>query len=105
MDEYEYKERKSEKDPLKEFRFGEGRISGVVSCTLGLLSILAVLAYLYPSYLTTTELRQVYDAEQLQVVLKYGMYFSLLLGGLTFVLNKAKYKEPGDCGIGFTLKD
>lgn len=102
-EQYEYKERKVDKDESQEFRFGEGRISGVASCTLGILSVLAVLAYLYPSYLTTTELRQVYDAEQLQIVLKYSMYFSLLLGALTFILNKAKYKKLGAFGIGFTL--
>ena len=43
---------------------------------LGALSLLAVLAYLYPAQLTTIELRQVYDAEALQKLLKYGMYFS-----------------------------
>ncbi|WP_425642560.1 sterol desaturase family protein [Marinomonas gallaica] len=104
MDEkYEYKVRQVEKDLSKEFRFGEGRISGVASLALGILSLLAVLAYLYPSHLTTTELRQIYDAEQLQIVLKYGMYFSLFLGVLTFLLNKAKYKALGMCGIGLTL--
>ncbi|ADZ91201.1 sterol desaturase family protein [Marinomonas mediterranea] len=102
-EQYEYRERNVEKDTSKEFRFGEGRISGIASLMLGVLSLLAVLAYLYPSYLTTTELRKVYDAEQLQVVLKYGMYFSLLLGGLTFLLNKGRYKAVGVCGIGLTL--
>lgn len=100
---YQYKTRKVEKDPSKEFRIGEGRISSYLSCTLGLLSLLAVFAYLYPSYLTTTELRQVYDAEQLQGVLKYGMYFSLLFGFLTLILNKAKYKYFGLVGITLTL--
>ncbi|VUD58540.1 hypothetical protein TDB9533_02448 [Thalassocella blandensis] len=100
---YQYTERATEKDPEKEFRFGEGRISGIASITLGALSLLAVLAYRYPSYLTTTELRQVYDAEILQIALKYGMYFSLLLGFLTFVLNKALNKKLGIAGISLTL--
>jgi len=100
---YQYRQRVVEKNPAKEFRLGEGRISGVVSLTLGILSLLAVLAYRYPSLLTTTELRQVYDAEQLQLVLKYGMYTSLLFGLLTFVLNRGRYKKHGALGIGFTL--
>jgi len=104
MDEkYQYKKREIKRDPNREFRLGEGKISGVLSLTLGLLSLLAVFAYLYPSYLTTTDLRKVYDAGDLQTVLKYGMYFSILFGCLTLVLNKAKYKYFGLTGIGLTL--
>jgi len=99
---YKYKTRTVEKDHTKEFRFGEGRISGYLSITLGILSLLAVFAFLYPSYLTTVELRKAYDAEQLQLVLKYGMYFSLLFGVLSFLLNRAEYKYFGLLGIGFT---
>ncbi len=102
-EDYQYKDRDVKKDPAREFRFGEGRISGVLSLTLGILSLLAVFAYLYPSYLTTTDLRKVYDASALQTVLKYGMYFSLLFGCLTLVLNKARYKYFGLAGIGLTL--
>ncbi len=100
---YEYQARQVIKDPKKEFRIGEGRISGYLSVTLGVLSLLAVLAYLYPSYLTTTELRKAYDAEQLQVALKYGMYFSLFFGILALVLNRGRYKYMGIGGTVFTL--
>ena len=100
---YQYKARQVEKNASKEFRFGEGRISSYLSFTLGLLSLLAVLAYLYPAYLTTTELRKAYDAEQLQNILKYVMYFSLLFGFLTLMLNKAKSKYLGLIGVVFTL--
>lgn len=98
---YQYRQRKVELDTAKEFRFGEGRISGYSSLILGILSLLAVLAYLYPSYLTTTELRQAYDAKSLQVILKYGMYFSLFFGVLTFIFGK--YRRMGIAGIVFTL--
>jgi len=99
--EYKYREREVELDTEREFRFGEGKISGYSSLTLGILSLLSVLAYLYPSWLTTTELRQAYDGETLQQVLKYGMYFSLLLGALTFFFNR--YKRLGTAGIVLTL--
>ena len=89
---YQYKQRQVEMDPAQEFRFGEGRISAFVSLVLGVLSLLAVFAYLYPSYLTTAELRRLYDAEQLQLLLKYAMYFSLGFGVLALVLNRARYK-------------
>lgn len=96
---YEYKERVPERFVERELRLCEGRISGISSVTLGILSLLAVLAYLYPSYLTTTELRQVYDGEQLRIVLKYRIYFSILLGGLTFILNRGLYRHLGSIGI------
>ena len=98
---YKYKKRRVKLDKDREFRFGEGKISGFSSLFLGAMSLLAVLAYLYPSYLTTTELRQVYDAEKLQIVLKYGMYFSLFFGVLSFILNG--YKRLGFIGIVLTL--
>jgi len=101
--EFNYQERQVTKDPAKEFRLGEGRISGYLSVTLGLLSLLAVLAYRYPSYLTTTELRMVYDAEVLQQILKYGMYFALFFAVLTIVLNRGRYKTYGLIGAGLTL--
>ncbi len=97
---YPYRERRVELEAEKEFRFGEGRISGVAAIVLGALSLLAVLAYLFPAYLTTTELRQTYDALLLQKVLKYGMYLSLFFGILTFVLNG--YRRMGAIGIGLT---
>ncbi|MFC6672185.1 sterol desaturase family protein [Marinobacterium aestuariivivens] len=100
-DDYQYRERDVALDIDNEFRLGEGKISGYCSLVLGALSLLAVLAYLYPSYLTTIELRQAYDAEQLQLVLKYGMYFSLFFGLLTFFLNG--YRRLGAIGILLTL--
>ena len=100
---FKYRDREIIKDQSQEFRFGEGRISGYLSFTLGFLSLLAVFCYLYPSYLTTTDLRTVYDAKQLQLVLKYAMYFSLLFGFLTLIFNKARYKKLGLVGVVLTL--
>lgn len=100
-DDYEYKKRRVPLDRDREFRLGEGKISGYSSVFLGALSLLAVFAYLYPSYLTTIELRQVYDAMALQTLLKYGMYFSLFFGVLTFVFGR--YRKMGMGGIALTL--
>lgn len=99
--EYSYSERQVELDRDREFRIGEGRISGFASLFLGILSLLAVLAYLFPSYLTTAELRESYNSEVLQGVLKYAMYFSLGFGVLTLFLNR--YRLMGSLGIAFTL--
>lgn len=98
---YQYQERQVELDTDKEFRLGEGKISGYCSVALGIMSLLAVLAYLFPAYLTTNELRQVYDGVFLQNLLKYGMYFSLFFGILTFYFEK--YRRMGTAGIILTL--
>jgi sterol desaturase/sphingolipid hydroxylase (fatty acid hydroxylase superfamily) len=98
---YQYRERQVELDTENQFRFGEGKISGYTALFLGALSLLAVLAYLFPAYLTTIELRQVYDAVLLQKALKYVMYFSLFFGVLTFFFNR--YKLMGGIGIALTL--
>lgn len=97
---YEYHARQVELDRERQFRLGEGKISGYCAVFLGALSLLSVLAYLYPAYLTTAELRQVYDAAFLQSLLKYGMYFSLFFGVLTFVLKK--YRSLGTIGLFLT---
>lgn len=97
---YQYKDRQVELDHHNQFRFGEGKISAYSAVFLGALSLLAVLAYLYPSYLTTNELRQVYDATFLQKLLKYGMYFSLFFGVLTFILKK--HRRMGCLGLALT---
>ncbi len=98
---YQYTPRIVTPMPDKEFRIGDGRISGYISCFLGALSLLAVLCYQFPSYLTTTELRAAYDANALQVVLKYCMFTSLGFGLLTFVLGKRR--RYGAIGVLLTL--
>lgn len=98
---YQYGERQVELDKEKQFRLGEGKISGYVALFLSALSLLTVLAYLFPAYLTTIELRQVYDAIFLQKVLKYVMYFSLFFSVLTFFFNK--YRLMGGIAIALTL--
>jgi len=98
--EYQYKERQVEPDPFKSFHIGDGRISGYLSVCLGVLSFLGVLCYLFPSYLTTAELRAAYDAEFLQKVLMYGMIFSLLFALLTFILGNKR--RMGAVGVLFT---
>ncbi|OED37215.1 sterol desaturase [Chromatiales bacterium (ex Bugula neritina AB1)] len=83
--------------PAREFRFGEGKISGYASCALGALAILAVLCFRYPEYLTTAELRASYDVDVLRQVLKYGMLFGLGFGFLTFTLGKRR--RLGSIGV------
>ena len=49
------------------FRFGEGKISGWISVSLGALSVLGVLCFHFPDFLTTPQLRgQAYTVEQMR---------------------------------------
>lgn len=96
-----YRAREIEDMSPQFFRFGEGRISGYTSVTLGVLSLLAVLCYRFPSYLTTRELRSVYDPELLRTVLRACMWSSLGFAALTFILNRRK--RLGAIGVLCTL--
>lgn len=98
--EWVYEKRKIDNMDERKLKIGDGKISGYISAFLGVFSFLAVLAYHFPSYLTTTELRAAYDADFLQIVLMYGMYASLFFGVITFCLNKNK--RLGSIGILFT---
>ncbi len=87
---YKYEPRETKPMPEQSFRFGDGKISGYLSVSLGVLSVLGVLCYRYPSYLTTAELRASYDADVLQQVLMWGMFVSLICALLTFILGKRR---------------
>jgi lathosterol oxidase len=103
---YVYKARQVPEMSNRFFAIGQGRISGYVSVLLGGLSLFAVLCYRYPSYLTTQELRNVYDPELLRIVLRVAMWTALAFGFLTFVLNKRKRMGAVGCLltlIGFAL--
>jgi sterol desaturase/sphingolipid hydroxylase (fatty acid hydroxylase superfamily) len=96
-----YPEREVIKDSESAFALGKGNISGYTSAFLGFMSFLAVLAFQFPSYLTTQELRNAYDAHFLQDVLMWGMYTSLLFGVLTFVIGGSR--KHGAIGVLFTM--
>jgi lathosterol oxidase len=71
-----------------EFRFGEGRISGVLGTTLGALSLLAVLCFRHPELLTTPELREVYPMPLVRGVLFTALLAAQLLGLVSIVLQR-----------------
>ena len=47
-------------ETFRPLRVGEGRISGYLSITLGVLSLFGVLCFLFPDFLTTPSLREGY---------------------------------------------
>src|SRR6185369_10770363 len=59
--------------------FGQGKITGVIALALGGLAVLSVLAFHFPQYLTTPNLRKQYDVNILREILLIGM---VIAGGL-----------------------
>jgi len=70
---------------------GSGLTTGVIALALGVLSLLAVIAFHFPAYLTTPELRKNYDVNTLRVVLLATMVLAgaLALGNVVF--NRARW--------------
>jgi sterol desaturase/sphingolipid hydroxylase (fatty acid hydroxylase superfamily) len=56
---------------------GHGLVSGVIALTLACLCFLGVLAFHFPQYLTTPELRKAYNVD----VIRQVMYWSMVLAG------------------------
>lgn len=68
-----------------ELRPGHGLISGAIALSLGILCLLGVLAFHFPEYLTTPELRKNYDVDTLRVV----MYWAMVAAGGMALFNMA----------------
>jgi len=63
-------------------RPGKGLISGVIALSLAILCFLGVLAFHFPEYLTTPQLRKSYDVEVLRQVMYWAM---VIAGGIALV--------------------
>lgn len=63
-----------------ELKPGQGTVSSVIALSLGILCLLAVLAFHFPQYLTTPDLRHKYSVDVLRQLLLAGL---LVAGGLS----------------------
>jgi len=73
-----------------ELKPGPGRVSGVIALSLGFLCLLAVVAFHFPQYLTTPDLRHKYSVAVLRRVLLVGL---LVAGGMSLgnlILNRQR---------------
>jgi hypothetical protein len=71
-------------------RFGTGWISGTLSVTLGVVGLLAVLCFHFPSYLTMPQVRAYYPLVWVRLLLHVILVSAFLLGCLSFVLRHNK---------------
>ena len=77
-------------------RFGTGLTSAVIALVLAVLCFLGVLAFHFPAYLTTPELRKTYDVELMRTIMLVAMVIAggaslacLLLGRARWVASAA----------------
>ncbi|RFO98507.1 fatty acid hydroxylase [Rhodoferax lacus] len=72
-------------------RRGTGLVSGVIALALGVLCLMAVLAFHFPQYLTTPQLRQSYDVAVLRQLLFWSLVLSGALALANTLLNRARW--------------
>lgn len=82
--------------PLKP---GRGLVTGVIALTLAVLCFLGVLAFHFPQYLTTPELRRSYDVGFMRQLL----FWSLVLAGSLSLVNLVFRRAPWLAGAAFAL--
>ena len=74
-----------------ELQPGKGLVTGTIALTLGILCFLGVLAFHFPQYLTTPELRRSYNVDVMRYILLAAM---VIAGGLSLVnviFNRARW--------------
>lgn len=78
---------------------GRGIVTGVIALTLGILCLLGVLAFHFPEYLTTPELRRSYDVALMRQLLFWSM---VVAGGISLAniaFNRARWLSAFAFGL------
>jgi len=73
-----------------ELRVGYGMVSGVLALTLGILCLLGVIAFHFPEYLTTPQLRKQYSVDMLRQILFASLVVAGGLSAANIVFNKKR---------------
>ena len=74
-----------------ELRTGKGMVSGVIAFSLAILCLLGVIAFHFPEYLTTPELRKSYNVEVLRQVMLVAMVLAGSLALFNIIRNRARW--------------
>ncbi len=80
-------------------RPGRGLVTGVIALVLAVLCFLGVLAFHFPEFLTTPELRRQYDVALMRQIL----FWSLVLAGALSLANLVFRRAPWLAGAAFAL--
>lgn len=76
-------------------RPGKGLISGVIALSLAILCFLGVLAFHFPEYLTTPQLRKSYDVDVLRQVMYWAMVIAGGIAVVNIVFGRARWLAAG----------
>ncbi|HEY6514040.1 MAG TPA: sterol desaturase family protein [Burkholderiaceae bacterium] len=82
-----------------ELRTGKGMVSGVIALVLALACFLGVLAFHFPEYLTTPQLRQAYSVDAMRQLL----YWSMVVAGGLALFNVVRGRARWLALAAFTL--
>ena len=74
-----------------ELKPGQGMVSGVIALILAVLCFLGVLAFHFPQYLTTPELRKAYDVQVIRLVMYWAMVISGGLALINILFNRTRW--------------
>jgi sterol desaturase/sphingolipid hydroxylase (fatty acid hydroxylase superfamily) len=74
-----------------ELRPGHGMVSGVIALSLGILCLLGVIAFHFPEYLTTPELRKSYNVDIIRKVMLAALVLSGSLALLNIIRGRARW--------------
>lgn len=85
--------------PAREFRFGEGAISGVLSAVLGSMAAGAVLCLHFPELLTTPDARALYPMVLIRGVIQGALAAAFALGVISLWLSARERRRHGLIGI------
>jgi len=78
---------------------GRGLVTGVLALSLAFLCFLGVLAFHFPEYLTTPELRKSYDV----ALIRQLMFWSLVVAGGLSLVNLVFRRAPWLAAAAFAL--
>jgi len=82
-----------------ELKPGRGLLTGVLALSLAFLCFLGVLAFHFPEYLTTPELRKSYDV----AVIRQVMFVAMVLAGALSLVNILFQRSPWLASFAFAL--
>ena len=78
------------KQTRPEFRFGQGKISGVLTVFLGWLALGAVVALHFPQFFSTPEMRSIYPMSLIRLLIEIVLMAAFALGVISLILSKRK---------------
>jgi len=75
---------------IERIRVGEGKISGIIAIFLGSLTLVGLLCFRFPEWLTTPDFREIYTGEMVEKLMFIAIIASFIFALVSFLLSKNK---------------